>query len=68
MYQNSNYSNKWFYAFITSMEYKNDNTTYIKLETDIWQTYQFEIQFKPSFIVREMVNVSDDIPRKTFDS
>lgn len=63
MYQNSNYNNKWFYAFISGMEYKNDNTTFIKIETDIFQTYQFEFTFKPSFVEREMINVSEDIPR-----
>ncbi len=68
MYKNNNYSNKWFYAFITNMEYKSDNTTYIKIETDVFQTWQFDIIWKQSFIEREMLSVADDVPRCKFTS
>lgn len=62
MYQNENYSNKWFYAFISGMEYLNDNTTKISIITDSFQTWQFDITYKPSFVEREMINVSSDVP------
>ena len=62
MYQNENYSNKWFYAFISGMEYLNDNTTKISIITDSFQTWQFDITYKESFVEREMINVSSDIP------
>lgn len=62
MYQNESYNDKWFYAFITKMEYVNTNMTRIEIITDVWQTWQFDIEFKESFIEREMINVSDDIP------
>ena len=62
MYQNENYSNKWFYAFITGMEYLNDNTTRISILTDPFQTWQFDLTYKPSFVEREMINVSSDVP------
>lgn len=58
MYKNKNYSNKWFYAFITNMEYVNDNCTYVSIKTDVWQTYQFDITWKPCFVERE--HVADD--------
>lgn len=58
MYRNSAYSNKWFYAFITEMRYANDNVTEIKLKTDVWQTWCFNITLNKSFIERE--HVSDD--------
>lgn len=61
MYQNNNYTNKWFYAFITNMQYENNGTTLISISTDVWQTWQFDIIWKQSFIEREMVNVTDDI-------
>ena len=64
MYQNESYSDKWFYAFITKMEYVNNGMTRIEIITDVWQTWQFDIEFKESFIEREMINVSDDTPRK----
>ena len=56
MYQNEAYTNKWFYAFITNMEYVNDNMTYITIKTDVYQTWQFDIQWKRSFVEREHVN------------
>ena len=56
MYRNDNYSNKWFYAFIEKMEYLNDTTTLITIKTDVYQTWQFDLTFKRSFVVREHVN------------
>lgn len=56
MYQNSNYGDKWFYAFITNMEYVNDNMTLITIKTDVYQTWMFDITFKRSFVVREHTN------------
>ena len=63
MYQNSNYSNKWFYAFITKMEYENNGTTKIYITTDVWQTWQFDLDFKESFVEREHIAVAEDVPR-----
>ena len=62
MYKNNNYSDKYFYAFITGMEYVNNNTTFIYITTDVFQTWQFDFTFKESFIEREMIAVADDVP------
>lgn len=56
MYRNTAYSNKWFYAYIEEIKYENNNMTSIKLKTDVYQTWQFEIVYKPMFIAREHVN------------
>ena len=56
MYKNSNYSDKWFYAYITDMKYENDSMTTITIETDVYQTWMFDIDIKQSFIVREHTN------------
>ena len=63
MYQNNNYSNKWFYAFIISMEYENNGNTRIQISTDCFQTWQFDIIWKQSFIEREHLAKVDDVPR-----
>lgn len=68
MYRNDNYSNKWFYAFIVDMTYINDNMTYITLKTDVFQTWQFDLNWKQSFIEREMINVNEDVPRCKFNA
>lgn len=56
MYQNENYSNKWFYAFITNMKYISDGMTEITIKTDVFQTWQFDLVYKKMFVEREHVN------------
>ena len=56
MYQNTAYSNKWFYCFITDMKYISEGVTEIYIETDVIQTYMFDIEIKKSFIEREHTN------------
>ena len=56
MYKNTAYGNKWFYCFIEEMTYANDGVTQIKLKTDVWQTWQLSLTFKPSYVLREHVN------------
>lgn len=56
MYRNDAYSNKWFYAYITNMEYVNDGLTAIQIKNDVWQTWQFNLTYKPVFVEREHVN------------
>ena len=53
MYQNTNYGNKWFYAFITKTEYINNIVTEIEFSMDYVQTWYFDIKFEPSFVERE---------------
>ena len=56
MYKNANYRNKWFFAFITSMKWSNNTMTDIFIKTDSFQTWQFDLEYKKSFIEREHVN------------
>ena len=53
MFQNSAYGNKWFYAFITDVEYINDNTSAVYYKIDVIQTWYFETWFEPCFVERE---------------
>jgi hypothetical protein len=49
-----NYTNtRWIYAFITDKTYISDNATAINIETDVFQTYQFDYSWKETFIERE---------------
>ena len=56
MYQNDKWSDKWFYAFIKNVTYDNNGMSYVEIETDVWQSWMFDITFKNSFIEREHVN------------
>lgn len=58
MYQNTQNSSKWYYAFIDKIEYSNNEKSDIYITTDVIQTYLFDYTIKPSFIERE--HVSDD--------
>ena len=58
MYKNTHYSSKWFYAFVTDVKYVNDGMSEVTIETDTFQSWQFDIIYMNSFIERE--HVSDD--------
>jgi hypothetical protein len=53
MFQNSNHGNRWFYAFITSVEYVNEKTCEIKFELDVMQTWFFDFTLEKCFVERE---------------
>lgn len=57
IYRNGNVGNKskYIYCFITSLGYLNEKATSITFETDVIQTWRFEIErnFLPSFIAFE---------------
>lgn len=56
MYRNTNHDNKWYYAFITNISYVSDSVSLVTIKTDVWQTYQFDLTYKPTFVEREHVN------------
>lgn len=66
MYQNEQYGNKWFYAFITDITYQGNEVSYVTIKTDVYQTWLFECNFKPSFIEREHTN-NDTIGANTIE-
>lgn len=53
MFQNAAFGNKWFYAFITSIEYNNNNSTVVNYEIDVIQTWLFEATLQSCFVERE---------------
>ena len=57
-YRNVGFSTKYYYCFITKMEYISEDSTAVYIETDVYQTYMFDISFHPCFVERE--HVADD--------
>ena len=55
-YKNTGFTNKRYFCFITNMEYVSENCTQITFETDCYQTWLFQIEYKQSFVEREHVN------------
>lgn len=58
MFQNADYGNKWYYGFVTNVEYMNSNSAWVYFDIDAYQTFQFDIQLLTSFVERE--HVADD--------
>lgn len=56
MFQNENFGDKWFYAFIKEVNYMNPNVSEIVFEIDVMQTWYFSFNIKPCFVEREHVN------------
>lgn len=51
---------KWFYAFITDIEYINDRCTKINFEIDVMQTFMWNYNIRNAFIIREHCDVNED--------
>lgn len=60
MYQNTDISNKWYFAFIDNVQYNSLNSVIISHTIDVWQTYQFDITYYKNLILRAHVAKSAD--------
>lgn len=52
-YKNTSFENKWFYGFITNIEYVSNDVTNIYFSEDVLQTWMFDYTLNPCFVVRE---------------
>lgn len=52
---NAGFGSKVFYAFVTEIEYVNNETSYIHFELDYMQTWLFDMVVKQSLVEREHV-------------
>jgi hypothetical protein len=55
MYDNKNFSGRWFYAFITKIEYVAESAANIYFETDVFQTWYLDCTLLASFVEREHI-------------
>lgn len=53
MFKNSSFENKWFYAFITGINYINNESSEIIYEIDVLQTWAFDYSLQKCFVERE---------------
>lgn len=58
MFQNTAFGNKWFYAFINSIEYISNNTCEVRFTIDLFQTWFLDCTVGQCFVERE--HVTDD--------
>ena len=52
-FKNTNFENKWFYAFVDNVEYINNNTVGVYYHIDVMQTWHFDYSFNECFIERQ---------------
>ena len=52
MYQNNNFTNKWFYAFINRIEWASNSSVRLYVSTDVIQTWFFDITYYDSYVDR----------------
>ena len=64
-FQNKDYSNKWFFAFIDDVEYLSDGTCTIRYTVDEFSTWYDYWFTEPCLVLREHVN-SDEIGEHTY--
>ena len=65
-FQNPDYSNKWFFAFVDDVKYVNDNSTEIYYTIDQFSTWFRNLSINDCFVVREHTN-DDTIGSNTID-
>lgn len=53
MFQNTSFGSKWFYAFITKVNYINNDVAEIEYELDDMQTWYFDYEYEDCFIERQ---------------
>lgn len=64
MFQNAGFGDKWFYGFITDVEYVNNEVSAVSFEIDYLQTWMTDFNFDESYVEREHV-ASDEIGEHT---
>lgn len=55
IYKNTSFENKYFYAFVTNVEYVNNDVFEFFFEIDVIQTYMFDYSIRKSYVEREHI-------------
>ena len=65
-FQNPDYSNKWFFAFIDKVEFVSPSTTILHYTIDEWSTWFKKLTLERCYVIREHVN-DDTIGKHKID-
>lgn len=66
LFNNTGFENKWFFAFITKVDYSNNNCTRITYEIDVLQSWYFDCVLLDSFVEREH-SLTDEVGENVID-
>jgi hypothetical protein len=53
MFQNTQFGERWFFAFIEKLKFKSGNVTDVVIKMDVYQTFQFDFTIQDTFIERQ---------------
>lgn len=70
MFRNTGFGEKWFYAFITQIEYISNTTSRIYYTIDPMQTYLFDVNVGECWVEREHAmtdNIGDNLVPESFE-
>ena len=70
IFKNTSHENKYFYAFIDSIEYVNENACEITYTLDVMQTWYFDYELADCYVEREHVlkdNIGDNLVEEKLD-
>lgn len=59
MFKNTSFENRWFYAFITGIDYINNITFEVRYQLDVMQTWMFDYELDSCFVERETAERDD---------
>lgn len=59
-YRNPSLGSRWIYCFVTNVRYVNDNTTELTLETDVFQTFLYGVDWTLPACMVEREHTDDD--------
>lgn len=65
-FNNTSYGDRWYYCFVTKVEYVSDKATEVFFEVDMFQTWFLDLTLKPCMIEREIV-LNDTIGSNLID-
>lgn len=65
-FQNPDYDNKWFFAWIDDVEYVSDSNVKISYTIDAWSTWYDYLTVKQCYVLREMV-IDDEVGANTIE-
>ena len=59
-YRNPSLGSRWIYCFVTDVQYVNDNTTELALETDVFQTFLYGVDWTLPACMVEREHTDDE--------
>lgn len=61
MFKNAPFNSKWYYGFVTGIQWLSNGSCVINIEPDYWQNNIYEVSINKCFVEREHVSKAADV-------